>query len=125
MAESVFSSLKAAWHTGRIEELRAGRDIVPTHVQLILSDRCNQNCVPAGTMIECSDGIRTIETIRVGDLVIGPDGTSVAVTDLFDTNRVSIWPGDEVSRPDRFDCSLSIGTIYQSPSHKTILIAEV
>jgi MoaA/NifB/PqqE/SkfB family radical SAM enzyme len=40
----VFSSLKAAWHTDRINQLREGRDIVPTHVQLIISDLCSQNC---------------------------------------------------------------------------------
>lgn len=39
-----FSSLKAAWHIERIADLRAGKDIVPTHVQIILSDLCNQNC---------------------------------------------------------------------------------
>ncbi len=39
-----FSSLKAAWYIDRIADLRAGRDIVPTHVQIILSDLCNQNC---------------------------------------------------------------------------------
>jgi MoaA/NifB/PqqE/SkfB family radical SAM enzyme len=39
-----FSGLKAAWHIARIVDLRAGKDIVPTHVQLILSDLCNQNC---------------------------------------------------------------------------------
>jgi MoaA/NifB/PqqE/SkfB family radical SAM enzyme len=41
---NVFSALKPAWHTGRIEKLRAGHDIVPTHVQLIISDLCNQDC---------------------------------------------------------------------------------
>jgi MoaA/NifB/PqqE/SkfB family radical SAM enzyme len=39
-----FSSLKAAWHIERIADLRAGKDIVPTHVQIVLSDLCNQNC---------------------------------------------------------------------------------
>lgn len=39
-----FSSLKPAWHLDRIAKLRAGQDIVPTHVQLILSDLCNQDC---------------------------------------------------------------------------------
>lgn len=39
-----FTPLKAAWHIARIADLRAGRDIVPTHVQLILSDLCNQDC---------------------------------------------------------------------------------
>lgn len=40
----VFSSLKAAWHQDRIAQLRRGEDIVPTHVQLIISDLCNQDC---------------------------------------------------------------------------------
>lgn len=40
----VFSSAKAGWHIDRIATLRAGRDIVPTHMQLIISDLCNQNC---------------------------------------------------------------------------------
>jgi MoaA/NifB/PqqE/SkfB family radical SAM enzyme len=39
-----YSSFKPAWHLDRIADLRAGRDIVPTHVQLIISDLCNQNC---------------------------------------------------------------------------------
>jgi MoaA/NifB/PqqE/SkfB family radical SAM enzyme len=39
-----FSALKAAWHIDRIAQLRDGKDIVPAHVQLILSDLCNQNC---------------------------------------------------------------------------------
>lgn len=39
-----FSPLKAAWHLKRIEALREGRDIAPTHLQLIISDLCNQDC---------------------------------------------------------------------------------
>jgi len=39
-----FSPLKAAWHLDRIAALRAGKEINPTHVQLVLSDLCNQNC---------------------------------------------------------------------------------
>lgn len=39
-----FSALKAAWHVERIQQLREGQDIAPVHVQLILSDLCNQNC---------------------------------------------------------------------------------
>lgn len=38
------SSLKAAWHIDKIAQLRQGKDIVPTHVQLIISDLCNQDC---------------------------------------------------------------------------------
>ena len=41
---NVFSSFKPAWHIERIAMLRRGLDIVPTHVQLIISDLCNQDC---------------------------------------------------------------------------------
>lgn len=44
MIGAEFSSLKAAWHVEKILDLRAGKDIVPTHVQIILSDLCNQDC---------------------------------------------------------------------------------
>ncbi len=39
-----FSSLKAVWHLDRIKDLREGKDVTPVHLQLILSDLCNQNC---------------------------------------------------------------------------------
>lgn len=39
-----FSSLKPAWHLNRILQLREKQDIVPTHLQLIISDLCNQDC---------------------------------------------------------------------------------
>ncbi len=39
-----FSALKAAWHIDKINALRLGRDIAPVHVQMVLSDLCNQNC---------------------------------------------------------------------------------
>lgn len=39
-----FSSLKAAWHIDKIRDLRDGKDVVPSHVQIIISDLCNQNC---------------------------------------------------------------------------------
>jgi len=41
---NAFSNDKAVWHIARIDELRKGHDIIPTHVQLIISDLCNQNC---------------------------------------------------------------------------------
>lgn len=41
---SVFSPAKAGWHIDRIKTLREGSDIIPTHVQLIISDLCNQDC---------------------------------------------------------------------------------
>lgn len=41
---SKYSQLKPAWHLDRIEQLRQGKNPVPVHVQLILSDLCNQDC---------------------------------------------------------------------------------
>lgn len=40
----VFTSFKPAWHLDKIAQLREHRDIIPTHVQLIISDLCNQDC---------------------------------------------------------------------------------
>lgn len=40
----LYSQLKVAWHLDRIEVLRAGRVPAPVHVQLVLSDLCNQDC---------------------------------------------------------------------------------
>ena len=39
-----YSTIKAAWHIEKIARLRNGLQIVPSHVQLIISDLCNQNC---------------------------------------------------------------------------------
>ncbi len=41
---SVFTSFKPAWHLDKIASLREKKDIIPTRVQLIISDLCNQNC---------------------------------------------------------------------------------
>lgn len=41
---NVYSSSKAAWHLDRIAQLRRGEDIVPTHIHLVISDLCNQDC---------------------------------------------------------------------------------
>lgn len=83
-ALSLYSQHKAAWHLDRIDALRAGRVPAPVHVQLILSDLCNHDCLPAGTLIECPDGQRPIEDIRVGDPVLGPDGKPVKVAEIGD-----------------------------------------
>ena len=41
----IYSQLKPAWHEDRLNDLRTGRRPVPVHVQLVLSDLCNQDCV--------------------------------------------------------------------------------
>lgn len=41
---SAYSTIKAAWHLDRIADLRAGRDINPTHLHFVISDLCNQDC---------------------------------------------------------------------------------
>ena len=44
MGHSQYSDLKAAWHLERIAQMRNGEQIVPTQIQLILSDLCNHDC---------------------------------------------------------------------------------
>jgi len=44
VSSEAYSSLKAGWHLDKIALLRLGEPIVPPHVQLILSDLCNQDC---------------------------------------------------------------------------------
>lgn len=39
-----YSALKAAWHIDRIADLRQGKDVAPTHLQIVISDLCNQDC---------------------------------------------------------------------------------
>lgn len=38
------TSLKPAWHLEKIAALRGGENVIPTHLQLIISDLCNQDC---------------------------------------------------------------------------------
>lgn len=42
---SLYSQLKVAHHPDRIHAMRAGLPVRPVHLQLILSDLCNQDCV--------------------------------------------------------------------------------
>lgn len=44
MTQTIYSQNKAAWHADRLADLRAGVAPKPVHVQLILSDLCNQDC---------------------------------------------------------------------------------
>ena len=41
----MYSQQKFAWHSKQIDALRRGEVPKPVHVQLILSDLCNQSCV--------------------------------------------------------------------------------
>lgn len=40
----LYSSLKAAWHLDRIQDMRSGKQAAPIGLQLILSDLCNHDC---------------------------------------------------------------------------------
>jgi MoaA/NifB/PqqE/SkfB family radical SAM enzyme len=44
LARGEFTSLKPAWHLERIQAIRSGKNVAPTHLQIVLSDLCNQNC---------------------------------------------------------------------------------
>jgi MoaA/NifB/PqqE/SkfB family radical SAM enzyme len=39
-----YSTMKAAWHLDRVEDLRKGSNTIPVSLQLILSDYCNHDC---------------------------------------------------------------------------------
>jgi MoaA/NifB/PqqE/SkfB family radical SAM enzyme len=41
---SLYSQLKVAWHPDRLVQIQEGKRPTPIHVQLILSDLCNQDC---------------------------------------------------------------------------------
>lgn len=41
---TIYSQLKPAWHPEQLVQLRKGKQPPPVHVQLILSDLCNQDC---------------------------------------------------------------------------------
>jgi Fe-coproporphyrin III synthase len=43
-SRDLYSQLKPAWHPQALEVLRQGGTPRPIHVQLILSDLCNQDC---------------------------------------------------------------------------------
>lgn len=82
-----YSPLKIFHHRQTLDILREGGQPNPTHVQLILSDTCNQSCCPAGTMVECPGGPRPIESILTGDQVCGPDGKLLTV--MQTENRIA------------------------------------
>lgn len=44
MSQAAYSDLKPLWHIEKIQSLRDGKRIVPSQVQLIISDLCNQDC---------------------------------------------------------------------------------
>lgn len=44
MSNTAYSDLKAAWYTDKCTALRRGEQIVPSQVQLIISDLCNHDC---------------------------------------------------------------------------------
>ena len=68
-----YSTLKAAYHIEKISRLRDGLQIVPSHVQLIISDLCNQNChfcLVSGTPVVTKRGEIPIEQVTISDKVV-------------------------------------------------------
>lgn len=109
---SAYSYLKAAWHTDKIDEMRAGVQIVPAQVQLIISDLCNHDChfcLTDNAFIDTLSGPKRISEIVTGDLVFGPDG------DLHEVSQVSSRFVDETVR-------ITIGErqIEASPEHPVL-----
>ena len=82
---NVYGSEKVLYHLDKIEQLRNNEQPNPTHVQLIISDYCNQNCsfcFPSGKVLT-PNGLKEIKDITEGSLVLDIDGVARAVTHLF------------------------------------------
>ena len=45
MNDGAYSPTKALWHLDSLAALRSGNQPIPRHVQLIISDLCNQDCI--------------------------------------------------------------------------------
>lgn len=80
-----YAADKGLWYGGRIEDLRSGSHPSPVHVQLILSDLCNQSChfcLDGETRVRMADPAlmpTPIKDVRVGDMILGPDREPVKV----------------------------------------------
>ena len=68
-----YSSLKAAWHIEKISRLRDGLQIVPTHVQLIISDLCNQNCHFCAYRMDGGFSTEQFGEMKEGKLIKNPN----------------------------------------------------
>jgi len=82
MGQTLYSQLKPAWHPDTLAVLREGRIPPPVHVQLILSDLCNQDCsfcLTEDAIVHTLQGDKSIAAIRQGDWLWGPDGQMVQV----------------------------------------------
>jgi hypothetical protein len=67
--------------------------VIELHTVEIPTNPCHPGCFPRGTLVETPAGLRPIETIRAGEVVLGvrPDGTTapVKVQSIFTTpNRL-------------------------------------
>jgi MoaA/NifB/PqqE/SkfB family radical SAM enzyme len=72
-----YSSLKILHHPERIAALKRGEQIVPTHLEMVLSDLCNHDCswcLVGDTLIDTPGGQRRIDSLREGDQVNTPLG---------------------------------------------------
>lgn len=79
-----YSSLKILHHPERIAQLRRGEQIVPTHLEMVLSDLCNHDCswcLAGDTLIDTPVGPRRIDLLCVGDEVSTPLGGTGRVTE--------------------------------------------
>ncbi len=72
--DKAYSPLKAVRHLDIVQAAREGRPARPAHVQIILSDLCNQACFPFNTPIWLPNGdLRAIQRVSTGDIVAGVD----------------------------------------------------
>jgi len=68
-----YSTLKAAWHLEKISRLRDGLQIVPSHIQLILSDLCNQACAFCAYRMDGGFSTEQFGEMKDGKLIKNPN----------------------------------------------------
>ena len=88
---SAYSPLKVFHHRDRLDQLANGEQIVPTQVQLIISDLCNQDCgfcLAEDSLIDTIHGKVPISQIAVDDRVLDLYGEISHVTQTSE-RRVS------------------------------------
>lgn len=85
MSLNPYGNEKVLHHLDKLIDLKEGVQPNPTHVQLIISDYCNQNCnfcFPFGR-VKTPDGSKEISQIEVGDMVLNINKEPKMVTHVF------------------------------------------
>jgi len=113
--EDVYTVWKPAHFREKIDKLKRGEIITPTHIQVDLTGRCNYNCIhclPPNEKIITNNEIKEISKIEIGNKVLTHTGNYRRVTRRFKHN----FKGNLV-------CIKAFGDIIRlTPNHKVFAI---